>query len=108
VSAVFPGHGEALLTAPDGGSLCNSLRCARAGTIAEVIVTYGVLNDPGAGYYDRRALWKEMWHKPVPMCGACWQSSRQVAARYRPDLVVIDATAHGPAPAAAQSAGARG
>lgn len=44
---------------------------------------------------------------PVPMCDACRDSSRQVAVRYRPGLVVIDATRDGPAPAAGQSAGGR-
>jgi hypothetical protein len=105
VSAVFPGHDEVLLTAPDAGRLCNSLGCARAGTSAEVIVTYGVLNDPGADYYDRRALWKEMWQKPVPMCGGCWESSRQTAAKYRPGLVVIDAARPDSAPAPSPSRG---
>jgi hypothetical protein len=69
-----------------------------------VIVTYGVLSDPGANCHDRGALWRESWHKPVPMCGACWEHSRQVAARYRPRLVVIDATR---APAAPQTSEGR-
>ena len=67
-------------------------------------MTYGVLNDPGASLYSREALWREARHKPVPMCGACWESSRQVAVRYRPGLVVIDAV--GPTPAL-QTAGGR-
>jgi hypothetical protein len=101
VTAAAPGHDEVILTAPDGARLCNSLACAQA---AEVIVTYGVLNDPGASLYSREALWRESWQKPVPMCGACWEHSRQVAARYRPRLVVTDATR---APAVPQTSGSR-
>jgi len=107
VTAAVPGYDEVVLTAPDGAQVCNSLACARAGTLAEVIVTYGVLNDPGASIYARGALWRESWHTPVPMCGACWDSSRQVAAGYRPGLVVMDATRGGPAPDAAQASGGR-
>jgi len=105
VTAAAPGHDEVLLTAPEGARLCSSRGCADAGTLAEVVVTYGVLNDPGASLYSREALWKEAWHQPYPMCGACWEHSRQVAARYRPRLAVIDAT--GPAPAASQTSGGR-
>ena len=68
-----------------------------------VVVTFGVLNDPGAGYHHRGALWRESWHKPVPMCGACWESCRQAAVRYRPGLTVTGAAD----PAAAQSSGGR-
>jgi hypothetical protein len=102
-----PGCDEVVLTAPDSAALCHSRACADAGTVAEVVVTFGVLNDPFASYHSRGALWRESWHKPVPMCGACWDSSRQVAVKYRPGLVVIDATGDGPAPAAGQSAGGR-
>ena len=94
----WPGYDEVLLTAPGSGQLCNSLACARAGRAAAVIVTYGVLNDPGAWYQDPGALWRESWHKPVPMCAACWASSRQVAVKYRPGLAVIDAAAAPVAP----------
>jgi len=93
-----------VLTAADGARLCNSRGCADAGRLAGVVVTFGTLNDPGADYHDRGALWRESWHKPVPMCAACWESCRQVAARYRPGLAVIDAT--GPA-ASVQSSGGR-
>jgi hypothetical protein len=106
VSAAIPGGEEVILITADGARLCNSRACAQAGRAAGVIVTYGVLNDPGASLYARGALWRQSWHKPVPMCAACWDSSRQVAARYRPGLVVIDATRGGPAPAG-QSAGGR-
>lgn len=103
MSALVPGHDQVLLTAPDG-QLCNSRGCADAGKLAEVIVTYGVLNDPGASFYAREALWRESWHVPVPMCGGCWESSRQVAVKRRPGLAVIDTTG---GPAAAQSSGGR-
>jgi len=104
VSAARPGYDEVVLTAPDAGRLCNSRGCAEAGKLAEVIVTYGVLNDPGASLYSRGALWRESWHKPIPMCGRCWESSRQVAVKYRPRLVVIDMTGTA---AAAQPSGGR-
>jgi hypothetical protein len=98
-----PGYDEVVLTAPDGAALCNGRGCAEAGRLAGVVVTFGVLNDPGAGYQHRRALWRESWHKPAPMCAGCWESARQVAARYRPGLAVIDAAG----PAAAQTSGGR-
>ena len=104
VTAPRPGYDEVVLTAADGAALCNSRGCADAGTLAGVVVTFGTLNDPEAGYHRRGALWRASWHKPVPMCAGCWESARQVAARYRPGLVVIDAT--GPA-AAVQSSGGR-
>jgi hypothetical protein len=104
VSALVPGCDEVVLTAPDDGRLCNSRGCADTGRLAEVIVTYRVLNDPGASLYARGALGRESWHKPVPMCGACWESSQQVAVKSRPGLVVIDMTT--PA-GAAQSSGGR-
>ena len=84
----YPGYDEVILTTPDSPRPCNSLACARAGRTAEVIVTYGVLNDPGASYHARGALWRESWGVPVPMCVACWDSSRQVAVKYRPGVVI--------------------
>jgi hypothetical protein len=96
VTTSYPGYDEVTLTTPDSPRPCNSLACARAGRLAELIVTYGVLNDPGAGYHDRGALWRESWHQPVPMCTDCWDSSRQVAIKYRPGLVVCDRTASAP------------
>jgi hypothetical protein len=100
-----PGYDEIVLTAPDGTALCNSLACVRAGRAAEVIVTYGLLNDPGASLYSRGALWREQWGMSYPLCSACWVQSRQVAVKYRPRLVVIDATVM--APAAPQTSGGR-
>ena len=100
MSAAAPGRDEIILTPPAGATLCNSLRCARAGQAAQVVATYGILNDPGAGYHDRGALWRESWHQPIPMCPDCWGSSRQVALKYRPGLVVIDARPAAAPPAA--------
>lgn len=99
-----PGCDEVVLTAPDSARPCNSRACAQDGKLAAVIVTYGVLNDPGASYHARGALWRESWGVPVPMCAACWDSSRQVAVRYRPGLAVIDATG---SPATPQPSGQR-
>jgi hypothetical protein len=59
--------------------------------LVEVIVSFGVLNDSGAGHQDRRTLWRDSWHLPVPMCRACWESARQVPVKYRPGPVVIEA-----------------
>jgi hypothetical protein len=102
-----PGYDEVVLTAPDGSRLCNSLACARAGTLAEVVVAYGVLNDPGASLYSRGALWREQWGMSYPLCGACWEQSRQVAVKYRPGLVVIDRIGTAGPAAAAQTSGGR-
>jgi hypothetical protein len=102
-----PGCDEVVLTAPGRARPCHSRACADAARLAEVIATFGVLNDPFASYYRPGALWRECWGVPVPMCEVCWDSSRQVAVRYRPGLAVIDATRDGPAPAAGQTAGGR-
>jgi hypothetical protein len=92
VTATAPGQDEIVVTMPDGGTLCNSLGCRRADRAAQVIATFGTLNDPGAGYHDQGALWREQWGCSVPLCGTCWEQTRQVAATYRPGLVVIDAS----------------
>ncbi len=46
----------------------------------------------------RGALWRESWGQSYPMCATCWDSSRQVAVKYRPGLVVFDATRGGGGP----------
>jgi hypothetical protein len=107
VSAARPSRDEVMLSAPDRGQLCNSLGCARAGRAAEVIVTYGVLNDPGASPHTRGALWRECWGRSYPLCGACWEHCRQVVVRHRAALVVTDTTPDRPAPAAPQPSGGR-
>ena len=43
--------------------LCTSLACARAGRAADVIATFGTLNDAGAGYYDRAGLCRQQWSR---------------------------------------------
>ena len=106
MSAARPGRDGVVLTAPQPGQLCNSLACARAGRAADVIVTHGILNDLDAGYHHPGALWRESWHKPVPICGDCWEHSRQVAISYCPALVITDTTQDGPAPAAPSPPGA--
>jgi hypothetical protein len=90
MSAAAPGRDEIILAPPDGATLCNSLGCARAGRAAQVVATFGIFNDPGSGYHDRGALWRECWGQSYPLCGACWEQTRQVAVKYRPGLVVID------------------
>lgn len=86
-----PGHDEITLTQPDG-QLCNSRACAQAGQAAAVVASFGVLADPGASRHSRGSLWPDLWGRSVPFCGACWEDTRQVAARYRPGLAVRDTT----------------
>ncbi len=88
-----PGYDEVILTTPDSAQPCNSLACARAGRTAEVIVTYGVLNHPGASMHSRAALRPESWGTSVPVCAACWDRTRQVAEKYRPGQVARDRAA---------------
>lgn len=92
MSIPAPGHDEIVLTAPGRAALRSSRGCADAGTLAEVVVAFGILSDPGAGLYSREAMWRECWRRSRPLCGACWQSCRQVAARCRPGLAVTGAT----------------
>jgi hypothetical protein len=97
VIAVVPGRDEVILTGADGSGLCNSLACARAGRAAEVVATFGTLNDRGAACYDRGSLWRERY----PLGGACWRRTRQIAVKYRPGVVITDSTG----PATAESSG---
>jgi hypothetical protein len=90
VSTPVPGYDEIVLSAPEAGQLCNTLGCKEAGRQAAVVVTYGVLNDPGAGYHDRQALWRECWGQSYPECRQCWDTACQVALKYRPGLVVTN------------------
>ena len=89
MTAVAPGRDEIILTTPDDHTLCNSLRCARAGRAAQVVATFGTLNDPGASYHDRAALWREVWGYSYPLCGTCWEQIRQVAAKHRPGHISV-------------------
>jgi hypothetical protein len=36
----------------------------------------------------REAVWIECWGKSYPMCGPCWDATRQVAQARRPALVI--------------------
>jgi hypothetical protein len=64
VTTAHPGYDQIILTAPDSPRPCNSLACSRAGRLAEVIVTYGTLADPGASPHSASALWPESWDSP--------------------------------------------
>jgi hypothetical protein len=83
---VMPGHDEIVLTVPPDGCLCHSLEHTRAGRLAEAMVTYGQLGTR----WHRDALWQESWGRSYAMCAGCWESTRQVAERFRPGLVVRD------------------
>jgi hypothetical protein len=90
VNVLEPGYDEIILTAPPSRQLCNSRGCAVHGTLADVIVAYGILTDPGFRMNDRGALWPRSWGCRVPMCRGCWDLTRQVAVEYRPGLVIRD------------------
>jgi hypothetical protein len=92
VTTARPGYDEIILTTPDSPRLCNSRACSRAGRLAQVIVSYGVLNDPGTSPHSRDALWPESWGLSCPMCAACRDDTRQVAVKCRPRLVIRDTT----------------
>jgi hypothetical protein len=84
-----PGRDEIVLTEPATGQLCSSLEHRRAGQPAQVVVTMGQM---GAADYHRDAVWPECWGKSYPMCGPCWEATRQVAQARRPGLVITDTT----------------
>lgn len=56
---------------------------------AQVIVTLGQMGTPGQ---YREAVWLECWGRSYPMCGPCWEATRQVAGSRRPGLVITDTT----------------
>jgi hypothetical protein len=86
-----PGPDEIALSAPADGDLCCSLGHLRAGTPAQVRVTFGEL---GTRHAD--GLWPECWHRSYPMCGPCWQGTRREAAARRPGLVIRETTGRAP------------
>jgi hypothetical protein len=90
VSIPEPGYDEIVLTTPPGPQPCNSRGCAVHGGLADVIVAYGILTDPGFRMNDRGALWPECWGRRIPMCGGCWDATRPVAVEYRPGLMIRD------------------
>ncbi|HCU95663.1 MAG TPA: hypothetical protein DHU96_24290 [Actinobacteria bacterium] len=89
MNARLPGHDEITLTAPQGRCLCNDRQHRTLGTLAEVIVTFGQLGVPGT---PRDAFWPECWGRSYPMCSTCWETTRQIAAKARPHLVIKDLT----------------
>lgn len=85
MTASAPDHDEITLTVPQGRCLCNDRAHRNLGTLAEVIVTFGQLGVPGT---PRDAFWPESWGRSYPMCGQCWEPTRQIAAKARPHLVI--------------------
>lgn len=94
---IIPDRDEIVLATSQGRHLCNSRTHRKAGRLAEVIVTFGVLADPGSPAHSRNALWPDTWHKSYPMCTECWQLTEEVAAGRRPGLSIRDTTQPAPA-----------
>jgi len=92
VTPQFPGHDEITLTVPRQPQLCHSRAHRESGCPAELIVTFGVFADPGAGAFSPGALWPESWGHAYPMCAECWDHTRRTVATYRPALRVSDLT----------------
>ena len=46
----------------------------------------------GTADRHREALWLEAWGKSYPMCGRCWDATRQVAQARRPGLIITGTT----------------
>ncbi len=86
-----PGLDEIVLSAPDGYELCRSQEHQAPGTPAAVIVTFGQLGTTWA-----EALWPDAHGRSLPMCGPCWQATRQAAENHRSNLAIHDTT--GPPP----------
>ncbi|HUZ38952.1 MAG TPA: hypothetical protein VMV17_21720 [Streptosporangiaceae bacterium] len=97
MTADTPGRDEIVLTSPQGRNLCNSRTHRKAGRLAGVIVTSGILADPGSFAHSKDALWSDCWGKSYPMCEECWQLTAEVAAGRRPGLVIHDVTRAAPA-----------
>ncbi len=84
-----PGPDEIVLSAPAAGEVCSSLQHRRAGRPAQVVVTLGQM---GTADQHHEALWLEAWGKSYPVCGPCWDATRQVAQARRPNLVITGTT----------------
>jgi len=82
------GHGEIVVTAPDGRQVCNSRGHARIGVLAEVVVTFGELGTR----WQAGAVFQDCWGRSFAMCAECWQAAREVAQARRPALVITDTT----------------
>ena len=85
MSAARPGHDEITLTIPHSRHLCSDRAHRTAGRLADVIVSFGQLGNPRL---PRECLWRECWGRSYPMCAACWESSRQIVKKARPQLVI--------------------
>ncbi len=81
-----PGHDQITVTAPSSRTLCNTRQHARLGCLAEVIVTFGELGTK----WQKDALWQDTRGHSYPMCGECWDTTRQIAHSARPGLVITD------------------
>ncbi len=81
------GPGVITLTAPDGQDLCHDRAHRSAGTAATVIVTFGKL---GTEPWHRESLWPQSWGRSYPMCGPCWERTRQTAHKHRPQPAIRD------------------
>jgi hypothetical protein len=83
-----PGHDEIVVTTPDGRQVCNSREHARLGVLAEVVVTFGELGT----HWQSDAIFQDCWGRSYPMCGECWQATREIAQARRPALVITSTT----------------
>ena len=86
--AAAPGHDEIVVTAPAARTVCHSRQHARLGVLAEVVVTFGELGTK----WQREALWQDTWGLSYPMCGECFDTTREIAQSARPGLVITDTT----------------
>jgi hypothetical protein len=84
-----PGRDQIAVTSPAARTLCHSREHARLGVLAAVVVTFGQL---GTTTWGKDALWPGCWGRSYPMCGECWDTTRQVAQRARPGLVITGTT----------------
>lgn len=87
--APAPGRDEIIVAAPDSRTLCHSRDHTRLGCLAEVVVTFGEM---GTTAWDKDALWPDSWGRSYPMCGECFDTTRQIAQHARPGLVITDTT----------------
>src|ERR1022692_23534 len=86
----LPGRDEVILSAPEAGSLCNSLACANAGRAADVIITFGTLADPDPDFdrHGKDALWASTSGRSYPMCAPCRDRTCEVLRPHRPHLAI--------------------
>ena len=77
------------LSVPRGGQLCIDRAHRNAGTLAQVIVTFGKL---GVEPWQRESMGPQCWGRSYPMGGPCWDSTRRTAQKARPNLVIRHAS----------------